>query len=75
MGPCFDGGLYWYDNGFIRIPNQGPIQGDHGSTLDFSCLKNGKPHSPVAPVAQQLASRKISETVRDRLQKANCLCA
>ena len=23
--PCFEGGLYWCYNGYVRIPNQGPI--------------------------------------------------
>ena len=27
MGPCFEGGLNWFYNGFIRIPNEGPIVG------------------------------------------------
>ena len=29
MGPYFEGGFQWYHNGFISIPNQGPILGDH----------------------------------------------
>ena len=29
MGRDFEGGLYWCCNGVTRIPNQGPIPGDH----------------------------------------------
>ena len=30
MGPGSEGGLQWCYNGFRRIPNAGPILGDHG---------------------------------------------
>ena len=29
MGPCFEGGLSRCYNGFIKMPNEGPILGDH----------------------------------------------
>ena len=29
MGPCFEGGVEWCSNGFVRILNSGRILGDH----------------------------------------------
>ena len=38
MGPCFVGGLQWCHGGFARMPNYGPIQGDHRIYLSATTM-------------------------------------
>ena len=38
MGSCFLGGFLWWYDGFIRIPNKGPILRDHRIYFDKDLL-------------------------------------